>query len=988
MSPRTHPAGRSRLDDRLGRQPEFLERMITRLSDPGLPALADLTTREPSDPSIALLDAFACVADVITFYRERLLNEGYLGTATERRALAGLAALVGYQPRPGVAAATALALTMEKDARARLDAGLRTQSVPGPGEQAQTFETSDDIEARFDYNELVPRTTKPQVITLDNALVIDEVVVQGTTLGLRPGDVLLLYFAADAGSQVVRVVESVDIDHAAESTVVALVPVHDRLVQLFERLRMDAVGGVEKVKRLLDDVALGEPPDSLLEWVRDDQDLSTYSGELESALEVEVRPEPVVDAKTIESIVAELASTSLRTPGSRPDRLRAVATTQASAASSSLALDVLAKLRGADRSRVFRAWASAGTSRTNREVEAVFVLRRIVGLFGQNAPTARDEHGAEVVLPASSDEGEDRLFVDGAIPELQSFSHVVIRKPIRLDADDHDRFERIHRFVSTAASITRSAYGIAGPATRLTVHKWIDKPPSAGVHMALLRRVTVYGGSERLTLVEVRDPSPVGACSTPANEVRLDRLVEGLEPGRVVAIAGKQREWDDDLHPDPTEATGPPVAELATISVVSHGSPPERRGAAVATTLVFTRDLQHCYRRDTVKINANVVEATQGETRGEVLGGGDATQPHQRFALKQWPLTFVPADTADGIDSTLEVRVDDLRWHESTPGEEPDASARVYRTQRLDDGKAAVVFGDGARPRTAPQNIEARYRVGIGRGGNVDEGTITTLVTRPLGVKAVVNPIPATGGAGPDDAGEIRERAPSATEALDRLVGVADYAAFALAFAGIAKADAVALPVGGAETVVVTVAARDDAPIDRHTAVLARLADALRRYGDPIVAVRVLPRERMAFVLRAGLRIQSDARWSDVERAVRSRLLDRFGAARRALGQDLSLATVVECIQRTPGVEYVDVDAFGGIGPIVGLTVSEIEAQLENVPAGADIEPFLPVRGAFVVGPNDVPKGRIAGDLVAATLGTFFPDLPQTLQLTEIRDGR
>src|SRR4051812_17380204 len=142
MTLRSHPAGRSRLDDRLGRQPDFFARMIRRLSDPNLPALAGLTTRDTSDPSIALLDVAACVADVVTFYRERLLNEGYLQTATERRALAELAALVGYQPRPGVAATTSLAFTMDKDARTPLDVGLRTQSVPGPGELAETFETS------------------------------------------------------------------------------------------------------------------------------------------------------------------------------------------------------------------------------------------------------------------------------------------------------------------------------------------------------------------------------------------------------------------------------------------------------------------------------------------------------------------------------------------------------------------------------------------------------------------------------------------------------------------------------------------------------------------------------------------------------------------------------------------------------------------------------------------------------------------------------
>src|SRR5690242_19426677 len=50
----------------------------------GTRPLAVLTTREPDDPSVALLDASAVVADVLTFYQERIANEGFLRTATER----------------------------------------------------------------------------------------------------------------------------------------------------------------------------------------------------------------------------------------------------------------------------------------------------------------------------------------------------------------------------------------------------------------------------------------------------------------------------------------------------------------------------------------------------------------------------------------------------------------------------------------------------------------------------------------------------------------------------------------------------------------------------------------------------------------------------------------------------------------------------------------------------------------------------------------
>ena len=60
---------------------------------------------------MALFDAWATIGDVLTFYQERIANEGYLRTATERRSVLELARLVGYQPRPGVAASVHLAYT-------------------------------------------------------------------------------------------------------------------------------------------------------------------------------------------------------------------------------------------------------------------------------------------------------------------------------------------------------------------------------------------------------------------------------------------------------------------------------------------------------------------------------------------------------------------------------------------------------------------------------------------------------------------------------------------------------------------------------------------------------------------------------------------------------------------------------------------------------------------------------------------------------------
>src|SRR6185295_12395507 len=139
---------------RVGTHSTFLETMLAGLSSSEFPELAGLTTRDPGDPAIALLDSWATVADVLAFYQERLAQEGYLRTATERRSVVELARLVGYAPRPGVASTVFLAYSIDEDRSfnppkgmaAVIPAGSRAQSVPGPSELPQSFETAEELQ--------------------------------------------------------------------------------------------------------------------------------------------------------------------------------------------------------------------------------------------------------------------------------------------------------------------------------------------------------------------------------------------------------------------------------------------------------------------------------------------------------------------------------------------------------------------------------------------------------------------------------------------------------------------------------------------------------------------------------------------------------------------------------------------------------------------------------------------------------------------------
>ena len=67
---------------------------------------------------------------------------------------------------------------------------------------------------------------------------------------------------------------------------------------------------------------------------------------------------------------------------------------------------------------------------------------------------------------------------------------------------------------------------------------------------------------------------------------------------------------------------------------------------------------------------------------------------------------------------------------------------------------------------------------------------ISLLTTRTLGVKEVINPLRASGGADKENRDQARKNVPLAVKALDRLVSVQDYEDFSRTFAGIGKARA------------------------------------------------------------------------------------------------------------------------------------------------------------------------------------------------------
>jgi hypothetical protein len=102
-----------------------------------------------SDPSVIdlavmMVEWFAYLADILTFYNERIANEDYLRTCILPPTPAALVNLLGYTPRPTIGAtgflAALLAPTVVGAQTITLPGGLEFQSKPGPGQTPQSFE--------------------------------------------------------------------------------------------------------------------------------------------------------------------------------------------------------------------------------------------------------------------------------------------------------------------------------------------------------------------------------------------------------------------------------------------------------------------------------------------------------------------------------------------------------------------------------------------------------------------------------------------------------------------------------------------------------------------------------------------------------------------------------------------------------------------------------------------------------------------------------
>ena len=833
---------------RVGDHPSFKASMLASLASSARGPLAGLGTRDDDDFSIALIDAWAAACEVLSFYQERHANEAFVGTARERLSIGEIARLIGYRLHPGAAAETDLAFLMDDPPGAEPSvADLEIE----PGTRVQSQPGPGELAQVFETREpLTAKVAWNRLRPRQNQPIAPAngdtgAWLAGQATGLAAGDAVLI-----VGSERLDDPDSAVWDFRRVVRVTPD-PALDRT-----RVRWD---------HPLDSVATVTPEDLRLYHLRDQAALFGYNAPHPLVLSEEARDGfGYVDDPTSGS-----AASPSRILGSDSDP-----------GDWQFVVDVLGRTLALD--TVHKGFVAGGW--------AVLTLPTgvtqpyLIGAAEADGLTAYGLSGKVTLLALDTEAG------------LAAATSAYRRAAIFGDS------------VELAFADTPLLGRVEG--SEIDLDARVDGLPEARRMIVAGRRAQATVAAATITL-EAED----GATRTLSRGTRLTltappQPVAG-DPGTLLwwlaeadGFAGTVEAPETDLTPVRADATAGVATEVA---VLDHVDPVD----ALHSRLMLTAALAYAYDRADLAIHANVARASHGEGTTEILGGGDPSRPNQSFRLKQNPVTQRFAATESGVASTLEVRIDGVRWDELPDLYDRDPKARVFATALTDAGETVIRFGDGisgARPPAGRDNIVADYSKGLGSAGNVRAGQLVLPLDRPLGLKDVTNPLPASGGADPEPADEARRNAPIYTLTLGRVVSITDYRDFALGYPGIAKADARWIWDGETRRIVVTVAGAGGTALPPDGPTLPALLDAYREFGDPFVQFDLISYAPTAF--RLALKVAVDPAYdqpavlADVDAALRA----GFAFETRGFAQAVALSKIAAVAHAVPGVLAVDID--------------------------------------------------------------------------------
>ena len=175
-------------------------------------------TGTANDYQTMFVELWAYLADILTFYQERIANEAYLGTASLRDSLLRLVNLIDYRPGPGAGATGLVAFTVGKGNSLTVPAGFRVGSKPAPGQSAAVFETTTATAVSGDNSVITLSPLSPDVPFPPRTIVL-----QGVNNALAVDDYVLAVEDQDTVKEAPHLLQIADliVDKTANATTIS-----------------------------------------------------------------------------------------------------------------------------------------------------------------------------------------------------------------------------------------------------------------------------------------------------------------------------------------------------------------------------------------------------------------------------------------------------------------------------------------------------------------------------------------------------------------------------------------------------------------------------------------------------------------------------------------------------------------------------------------------------------------------------------------------
>ena len=804
------------------------------------------------DLGLQLLEWWAYLADILTFYNERYANESYLRTATRDASVADLVALLGYRPAPGLAATGTLGVVRRPAHPSEplvIPAGMPVGSVATPGIPSQTFEV--DAAAAFTDPSQLPVALEADTtlaLNSDGSLTLR---LAGKVTSVAKGDELLFVNRAFAGVSEDWAIVTV--------TAVAPAPVPgstatDTTVTVVQTPVPD---DLKRANPYFDDSRGRRPGESYS--VDKGQG---HAGRKQSAARRSARTEVV--AGEVPGGLAMFGGAryldDLRYYAYQQERLPPDGGRGSHKGGGDVYTGQLHRMISAtpDASayRLMRATATTPLWSRSSGVSAIVVSRSSTGSVTVNlaAVAARPVIGDLVLLrhpqyyaALGSVTATTDALVAVSNPADSAHAALVPHTALTLDVWQYSQIQLV---VMNAQAHTGSLQA---------KHSFRDVGTLVGVPPAELDGV----------------PATVDVPAGAAPALNAAALLQG-PTGAGAAVTVTAVTADDG------------VAHLT----LGASSAPETAVAFDAPLLVPMRLLL-----DTVSVSRGVA------VPDETLGSGNAALAGQSFTLAKGPLTYLPG--GGGPSSTLTVRVNGIAWQEvaSFYGQPPTAT--VYVVTRSPDGATtAVTFGDGAdgaRLPTGTDNVHASYRFG---GGALSPPAkrLETILRPQANLASIENPVAVTPGADPEPTGAVRTAAPASVTTFGRAISAGDYEQIAAGALGVARTAAVWTFDAIQQRALVTVYVGDDADAATHAAA------ALAAEEDPRRPITVLAATPTPISLSATLvidpRYDADGVLAAATAAVADPATGVFAPDRMRIGALLYRSTVAAALS-VPGVTAI-----------------------------------------------------------------------------------